>query len=161
MSDKKDKNLTDDLLEGFDDSFDDELDQALESSQEVDPNRTMAEPKGFVDQGSGEKTEFFQNNVEKTEVVAKENVGEKTQIAMADEGDQPTRIGILYSAEPTRGAANVKVSTEDLVRLSMKGRFHLKANRRSAGAESTRNAKLPDVGAEDLERPVGFWSWIQ
>lgn len=100
MSDKKDKtgskNLTDDLLEGFDDSFDNELDQAFESAGDDDPLKTSTEP--FIDQGSVEKTEMFQKDAEKTEVVSKtassvektevvhKKVPEKTEFAPKDQG---------------------------------------------------------------------------
>lgn len=154
MSDKKDnkggKNLTDDLLEGFDDSFDDELDQAFSESE--DPMKTMAEPKGFVDRGSAEKTEFFQKDDERTEIFSKENTGEKTQVVMADEEGQPIQIE-SFGIEQTNGSASIKVPTEDLASLVDEEPLALEEKTEDPLAlESTRNAKLPDQHpSEDLE----------
>lgn len=118
MSDKKDKTgskgITDDLLEGFDDAFDDELDQAFESAE--DPLKTTAEPIQYTDKGgSGDKTEFFHKDAEKTEYAPKnDEASERTQVAMTED-DSPLQLDTPL--EPTRGAHEMKVPTEDLASL--------------------------------------------
>lgn len=176
MSDKKDKtgskNLTDDLLEGFDDSFDSELDHAFESAGDDDPLKTSTEP--FIDQGSVEKTEMFQKDAEKTEVVSKKSgSGEKTEVVYKSAPDktefEPINQGAgentqLFGedepsleldspssspAEPTRGAHELHVPTEDLsslfdTELNMEGKTE-----DPTSFEATR-ADAPRVKTEDL-----------
>ena len=93
MADKK--KPEDDLLEGFDDAFDDELDQAFGGPSP-----------------SGEKTEFFEKDSEKTEFAPKENNNEKTQVNLLEE-EEPAQVE-SFSMEPTRGAYQSQVPTEDL-----------------------------------------------
>lgn len=138
MSDKKDKtsekNLTDDLLEGFDDAFDSELDNAFEGAENDDPLKTTYEP--FVDQGSSaEKTEIFQKDEGKTEYAPKNQVAsektemsyknpEKTEFSPKDQdaGENIQLFGeeddehnkLASSTETTRGAHSVNVPTDDL-----------------------------------------------
>jgi tetratricopeptide (TPR) repeat protein len=156
VSDKNEKtggkNLTDDLLEGFDDAFDDELDQALERSQDVDPLGTSAEPSGFVDQGSSEKTEFFQKDADKTEFFAKENVNERTQVVMTNDDNASLDLEPDSSVEQPQDSVSMKVPTEDLLSLVEEESSVLEVQTEDPLAiESTRNAKLPPrVPTEDL-----------
>lgn len=147
-SDPKDKNkLTDDLLEGFDDSFEDAINLqnndsvAQERTEYFDPNE---------ERSRNDRTEVFSKEEspgsDRTEVVNKVQIqAEKTQVVMDEEPEQSDSLDF------SQPAAQNKVHTEDLSSLlqdensAEEGKTDDAAN-----FEATRNAENPRLHTEDL-----------
>lgn len=155
---KGNKNLTDDLLEGFSDSFDNELDHAFENAE--DPQKTQADPlrtqvelqSAYVEKEDfSEKTEMFQKDSEKTEFVPKTTVGENTQVVFEDDSpsleldSRPSTP--LSSSEPTRGAQLESAPSEDFSSL-----FDTELNMEGKTDDPT--SYEPTRGATDIKVPT-------
>lgn len=153
MADTKDpkSNLTDDLLEGFDDSFDDQIEDPLLEAE--DPNKTSVTGQQFIEdikKPSTEKTEFAYKGEEKTEVVSK--FSDSPDDPLDDFGDDLSPLTSASELEPTRTAIAQppKASTEDLSSL-INDELPLEGRTEDQTVyESTRNSDQPRIPTEDL-----------